>query len=150
VQKEFNPADLERIEQLAYRVIEHYEYKRPPIPIEEVLAKPPQGMQSMDMSDLSLVFGIGEHRYEYRMAMGRLFYREIARHGSNGWAGEEVPYNNDASRYFSACLLAPLEWVQKTARRPLITLEQLSEIYKVPEYVMSSRLAQLGKRVRGM
>jgi Zn-dependent peptidase ImmA (M78 family) len=84
------------------------------------------------------------------MAMARLVYREICRLGSEGWAGEEFPYNNEAARAFAAYLLVPEDWAVKAARRPFISLEKLSESFQVPEYVMASRLAQLGKSVRGM
>ena len=144
------PADQERIHQLTVRFIDYYKFKKPPVPVEQVISKPPEGIQSMDLSDMSLVFGIGEHRYEYRMAMARLVYREVCRLGSSGWAGEDFPYNNEAARYFAACLLVPENWVTKATRRPFISLEQLSETFQVPEYVMASRLAQLGKRVKGM
>lgn len=145
-----SPADQERIHQLTIRILDHYKFKKPPVPVEKVISAPPDGIQSMDLSDMSLVFGIGEHRYEYRMAMARLVYREVCRSGSSGWAGEEFPYHNEAARHFAACLLVPEAWVTKAARRPFISLEQLSESFQVPEYVMASRLAQLNKRVKGM
>jgi hypothetical protein len=145
-----SPEDQERIHQLTLKILDHYKFNKPPVPVEKVIAAPPGGIQSMDLSDMSLVFGIGEHRYEYRMAMARLVYREICRTGSEGWAGEEFPYNNEAARTFAAYLLVPENWAVKAARRPFISLEKLSESFQVPEYVMASRLAQLGKSVRGM
>ncbi len=140
--------DQTMIEKLATDIIKHYKFKRPPVPIEKILSDPPLGLESIDISDLSLVFGIGEHRYEYRMAMARLLYREICR-VSGEWE-EKYPYSNDAARYFSSCVLIPSTWAVKAARRPLVSLEKLSEDFQVPTYAMSSRLAQLGKRVRGM
>jgi hypothetical protein len=140
--------DQQRIEELTMKLVEHYDFKRPPIPVEKILSEPPDGLNSVDISDLSLVFGIGEHRYEYRMAMARLLYREICR-ASTDWE-QDYPYSNDAARYFAASLLIPAQWVIKAAWRPLITLQQLSEDFQVPDYAMSSRLVQLGKRVKGM
>ncbi len=140
--------EQQRIEQLSEKLIEVYDFKRPAVPIEKILSNPPEGLNSVDISDLSLVFGVGEHRYEYRMAMARLLYREICR-ASATWA-ESYPYSNEAARYFAASLLVPSQWVLKAARRPFVSLEQLSEDFQVPEYAMASRLAQLGKRVRGM
>ena len=137
-----------RIEALSIKIISHYKFKRPPIPIEKILSNPPEGLTSVDISDLSLVFGIGEHRYEYRMAMARLLYREVCRTSAN-WE-ESFPYSNDASRYFAASLLVPAKWALKAAKRSFISLHQLSEDFQVPDYVMSSRLAQLGKRIKGM
>jgi len=137
-----------RIEKLSTRLIGHYEFDQPPVPVEKILSAPPEGLNSVDISDLSLVFGIGEHRYEYRMAMARLLYREICR-ASSKWA-EGFPYSNEAARYFAASLLVPEQWAIKSARRPFVSLQQLSEDYQVPEYAMASRLVKLGKRVKGM
>jgi len=140
--------DQQRIEELAMKLVEHYNFKRPPVQIEIVLSNPPEGLSSVDISDMSLVFGIGEHRYEYRMAMARLLYREICR-ASADWE-QNYPYSNDASKYFAASLLVPASWLQKAARRPLVTLQQLSEEFQVPDYAIASRLVQMGKRVKGM
>lgn len=140
--------DQQRIEELAMKLVEHYNFKRPPIQIEIVLSNPPEGLSSVDISDMSLVFGIGEHRYEYRMAMARLLYREICR-ASADW-DQNYPYSNDASKYFAASLLVPAPWLLKAARRPLVTLQQLSEEFQVPDYALASRLVQMGKRVKGM
>lgn len=140
--------DQQRIEELTVKLVEHYDFKRPPIQIEKVLSNPPEGLSSVDISDMSLVFGIGEHRYEYRMAMARLLYREICR-ASVDWK-QKYPYSNDASKYFATSLLVPAQWLLKATRRPLVTLQQLSEDFQVPEYAVANRLVQLGKRVKGM
>lgn len=140
--------DQKSIENLAIKLIEYYKLKHPPIPIEKILYEPPEGLDSVDISDLSLVFGVGEHRYEYRMALARLLYREVCR-ASTDW-NQNYPYNNDAARYFASSLLVPATWIIKAARRPFVTLETLSEEFQVPEYAMASRLVLLGKRVKGM
>ena len=142
------PNNQKRIEALSIKIINHYNFKRPPIPIEKILSDPPEGLTSVDISDLSLVFGIGEHRYEYRMAMARLLYREVCR-TSTSW-DESFPYSSDASRYFAVSLLIPAKWALKAAKRPFISLEQLSEDFQVPDYAMASRLVQLNKRIKGM
>ncbi|HNT76328.1 MAG TPA: hypothetical protein PKH77_15040 [Anaerolineae bacterium] len=143
-----SPDDQRRIEELTIKIVDHYDFGHPPIPIEKILSDPPEGLASVDISDLSLVFGIGEHRYEYRMAMARLLYREICRTSAT-WE-ESYPYSNDAARYFATSLLVPAKWAVKGAKRPFISLQQLSEDFQVPDYAMASRLVQLGKRVKGM
>ncbi len=143
-----SPEDQKRIEELSVKIVGYYDFKRPPVPIEKILSSPPEGLTSVDISDLSLVFGIGEHRYEYRMAMARLLYREIY-HTSTTWA-EPFPSSNDAARYFATSLLVPAVWAVKATKRPFISLQQLSEDFQVPDYAMASRLVQLGKRVKGM
>ena len=82
------------------------------------------------------------------MAMARLLYREICR-ARTDWE-QNYTYSNDAARYFAASLLIPAQWIIKAAWRPLITLQQLSEDFQVPDYAMSSRLVQLKKHVKGM
>jgi len=150
VQPPLSAEQQKQIETLAERLLQLYDCSRPPVPIEQILARPPKELQGMDMSDLSLVFGIGEHRHEYRMAMARFLYRELCRSGRDGWAGVDLPYHNEAARYFAICVLAPRAWIVKSTRNPLTNLEKLSEEFQVPEYAMASRLAQMGKRVRGM
>ena len=142
------PEDQKNIESLAVKLIDYYKFNRPPIPVDKILYQPPEGLESVDISDLSLVFGIGEHRYEYRMAMARLLYREICRMQAD--KNRDLPYQREAVQYFAAALLIPEDWVTRAARWPFKTLQKLSEEFQVPEYVMSTRLALLGKHVRGM
>jgi len=144
-----SPKEQEQLDKLAEWVLEHYDFKNPPVPIEAILRTPPKELgMSVDITDLSLAFGLGEHPYEYRMAIARLLYREICRHETP--ISQDLPYYNEATHYFAACLLIPQKWILKAARRPLISLQQLSESFQVPEYVMTTRLTQLGKHVRGM
>jgi hypothetical protein len=136
----------QQIETLVAAVVDGYGANGPPVPVERILSDPPHGLNRIDISDLSLVFGVGEHEHEYRLALGRLLYRELCRAGNAG----DLPYTKEVARQFGMALLMPREWIKATARRPLITLRQLSELYQVPEYAVASRLTQLGLRVRGM
>ncbi|MBN1259842.1 MAG: ImmA/IrrE family metallo-endopeptidase [Anaerolineae bacterium] len=148
MQTTLTPAEQKLIDDLAQKIVKSYGIRRPPIPVETILKHPPiPELEAVDITDLSLVFGIGEHPYEYRMAIARLLYREICRSQSLA-AG--LPINREAARYFAACLLIPKIWILKALRRPRVTLQQLSEAFQVPEYVMTTRLAYLGKEVRGM
>ncbi len=143
------PIPTERLEVLARQILNTYKLNEPPVPIETILQHPPRELlPAIDITDLSLVFGMGEHRYEYRVAIARLLYRELCRQKNED--GGTLPYTNEAAQYFAAVLLTPTEWVLKYTRRPLVNLQQISEAFQVPEYLMASRLAQLGKRVRGM
>ena len=149
MQPTLTTADQQRLEALADRILAHYNTKRPPVPVETILQHPPEGiLEAVDITDLSLVLGMGEHRYEYRMALARLLYRELCRNQNH--LGEELFPYNEASRYFAAVLLVPRKWILRAVRWPLVTLQQLSEDFRVPEYVMSTRLSNLGKHVRGM
>ncbi|MGC9346959.1 MAG: ImmA/IrrE family metallo-endopeptidase [Anaerolineae bacterium] len=135
-----------QIETLVASIVDGYSTEEPPVPIEKILSDPPRGLSRIDISDLSLIFGVGEHEHEYRLALGRLLYRELCRCGRAG----DLPYTNDVARQFATALLMPREWIRTTARSPRITLHRLSEIYQVPEYAVARRLVQLGLRVPGM
>lgn len=141
--------DKRRIENQADTILSHYDFNKPPVPVERILREPPEDLlESVDLADLSLVFGMGEHRYEYRMAVARLLYREICR--QQAAAGVKLPYSTEASRYFAAALLIPRDWIQRATLWPWNNLRKLSDTYQVPDYAMAARLAQLGKHVRGM
>ncbi len=137
-----------RLEREAERVLSSYRIRKPPLPIERVLSEPPEVLEAVDIADLSLVFGKGDHRYEYRMAIARLIYRELCR--QEAAQGTGMPYTAEASQYFAATLLVPRAWLQRATRWPWNDLHKLSETFQVPEYVMASRLSELGKHVRGM
>ncbi len=134
---------------LAEQIIDNYNFHEPPIPIEQILKSPPSNLLgAIDISDLSLVFGIGEHHHEYRMAVARLLYREICRQESTN--GGDMPYSKAAAHHFAAALLIPRKWIARATRWPWVTLINVSEKFQVPEYAMAARLAQLGRKVRGM
>lgn len=143
------PKEKERIHAVVDKIIEYYHFRKPPVPIERILREPPKEMlDSVDLSDLSLVFGVGEHRHEYRMAIARLLYRELCRQQTP--ETRNLPYSPEATRYFAAVLLIPTQWIQRATRWPWNNLQKLSDTFQVPEYVMGARLAQLGKKVSGM
>jgi hypothetical protein len=147
--RQLTSEEQEKLEELTTHILKSYSFRRPPVPIEEILREPPDDLiEAVDLSDLSMVFGVGEHQHEYRMAMARLLYREICRQGSPN--GEDLPYNREASRYFAVALLIPQSWVDRATLWPWATLQKLSEKFEVPEYVMAARLAQLGKDIKGM
>lgn len=141
--------EKEHIQTVVEKILKYYKFKKPPVPIERILSEPPKELlNSVDLSDLSLVFGMGEHQHEYRMAVARLLYRELCRRGKSG--ATSLPYTPDATRYFAASLLIPTDWIQRATRWPWNNLQKLSDTFQVPEYVMAARLAQLGKEVSGM
>ncbi|HEY89741.1 MAG TPA: hypothetical protein G4N98_08445 [Thermoflexia bacterium] len=148
------PATLTKDEEklitaLAEQIIDNYDFHEPPVPIEQILKSPPPNLLgAIDISDLSLVFGIGEHHHEYRMAVARLLYREICRQESIN--GGNMPYSKEAAHLFAAALLIPQKWIARATRWPWVTLINISEKFQVPEYTMAARLAQLGRNVRGM
>ena len=147
-------AHQHRIESLVEVILSHYSVAEPPVPIEKILTNPPGGLEGVDIRDMSLVFGVGEHRFEYRLALARLLYRELCRTGYGVQAepaeAEPLPYNSEAARHFAMAVLMPKPWLDKVAGRRSSTLQNLSEVYQVPGYAMASRLTQFGWRVQGM
>ncbi|MEA3309460.1 MAG: hypothetical protein U9Q70_08110 [Chloroflexota bacterium] len=140
----------ELIETLAQQIIDNYDFREPPVPIEQILKSPPPNLLgAIDISDLSLVFGIGEHHHEYRLAVARLLYREICRQESLHGVGK-LPYNKAAAHHFAVALLIPRKWIKRAIRWPWVTLINVSEKFQVPEYTMAARLAQMGRNVHGM
>jgi hypothetical protein len=121
--------------------------KEPPVPIETILSNPPGELEKVDITDLSLVFGAGEHRHEYRLGLGRLLYREICRAELED---PPMPYTGEAARAFARELLAPAMWLMPAAQRPGVTLSELGDVFQLPEYTLASRLVELGLWVEGM
>ncbi len=136
-----------RITKLANQIVAQYHLKGPPVPIETILSNPPGELDRVDITDLSLVFGAGEHRHEYRLGLGRLLYREICRAGLQE---PPMPYTGEAARAFARELLAPAMWLTPAAQRPGVTLNDLGEAFQLPEYTVASRLVELGLWVEGM
>jgi hypothetical protein len=136
-----------RITQLANQIVAQYHLKDPPVPVETILSNPPGELEGVDITDLSLVFGAGEHRHEYRLGLGRLLYREICRAGLEA---PPMPYTGEAARAFAKELLAPAMWLKPAAQRPGVTLQDLGEEFQLPEYTVASRLVELGLWVEGM
>ena len=147
-------ADQDRIESLVEVILSHYSVMEPPVPIEKILTNPPGGLDAVDIRDMSLVFGVGEHRYEYRLALARLLYRELCRTEYTGIDAapdvEPLPYNSEAARHFAMAVLMPLAWLHAAAPRRRATLHDLAETYQVPGYAMAARLANLGYTIKGM
>jgi hypothetical protein len=144
-------AHHDQLEALATRILQHYTFAEPPVPVERILSKPPLRLTSVDISDLSLVFGTGERQYEYRLALGRLLYREILR--DEDTRGERVPetgidkdlpFSREAASYFAMALLLPAAWLAASTQKRDITLETLSARYQVSRDTMIQRIKQIG------
>jgi len=130
-----------QLETLAERVLTGYDFTGPPVPVERILSHPPLGIEPVDISDLSLVFGAGRHQYDYRLALGRLLYREILRMGDDA---DQLPFSSEAAAYFAMALLLPAPWVTASAADPTTDIGALSERYQVSAGTMFLRVKQLG------
>lgn len=134
-------AQQDQLEALAAKILDSYTFVGPPVAVERILSKPPLGLAAVDISDLSLIFSAGERQYEYRLALGRLLYREILRDDS---VGKDLPFTREAAAYFAMALLLPAAWIQDALTAHGATLEALSARYQVSRETMSRRLKQLG------
>lgn len=134
-------AQHDQLEALAARILDSYTFIGPPVAVERILSKPPLGLTAVDISDLSLIFSAGEHQYEYRLALGRLLYREILRDDS---VGKALPFTREAAAYFAMALLLPAAWIQDSLEAQGNTVETLSARYQVSRETMARRLKQLG------
>ncbi len=135
---------------LAEALLRYYDVHAPPVPIERMLQKPPTGI-SIDFNQISFIMEHGLYRYEPRMAMARLLYREIAHSLTAQEAlGVRAPqFVSPAEvKFFARCLLMPPGWLKVLAEQGL-SLEQISGQLQVPSDAVIIRLTELGLPVPG-
>lgn len=137
-------ADYSELEALVTELLDTFEVSNPPIPIETMLQKPPQGMwEELDVTQLSGSFLKINDTYAPRMSMARLLARHIARsewgkaHGLQGMDGRE-----DEIRVFARMLIMPrtmIENLSAAARVPSTMRLQ----FEVPEEDAQQRLQDI-------
>jgi hypothetical protein len=137
--------------QLAEALLQHYNVTRPPVPVEQMLKDPPNGLGGIDSSRISFIMEHGLYCYEPRLSMARLLCREIARSRAvQGSFGIEVSsYSYDDLKFFARCLMMPAGWVQTMAWQKL-SVEEISDELQAPLYSVVTRLAELGLPVPGV
>ncbi|HEY4689313.1 MAG TPA: hypothetical protein VIK33_08380 [Anaerolineae bacterium] len=135
----------QQIEHLAQTLLDRYQVRQPPVPIERMVAEPSLGLWDVDQTDLSATIGHGLYRYAPRMAQARLLYRAICDSESARHHGLNVPWpaSRHEIKYFARCLLIPEAWV-RTLPPSQHYPDILSEIFQVPSYDIVTRLAELG------
>jgi len=131
---------------LAEALLQYYNVTGPPVPIERMLQKPPAGLAGVDPSQISTIIEHGLYRYEPRLAMARLLYREIARIVTDGKALDvDIPSSVSYAdvKFFARCLLMPSLWMRGLVKLGL-SVEQMSVRLQVPAYALVTRMAELG------
>ncbi len=135
---------LPPLEAIASEVIETFEIKVPPIPIESMLQHPVAGMwDEVDIARLSVGFLNVKSPYSPRMSLARL----LARHIVNSEWGEARQMKNivktdETIHAFARMLIMPfgmVEALSSSARNPTT----MSFHFEVPEEDASLRLGEL-------
>ncbi len=133
-----------RLEAIAQELIDIYQIKLPPVPIESILQSPKSGMwDEVNVGQLSGTFLNIRERYSPRMSIARLLARHITQ---SNWGEEQglfdlIKEQGDLSA-FARMLILPkqlLENVNEEALNPsLISLQ-----FEVPEDDARIRLEEL-------
>jgi hypothetical protein len=137
-------ADLPRLEAMAIEVIETFEVKAPPIPIESMLQHPkPDMWEEVDLAHLTASFLSIKEVYSPRMSLARLLARHIA---SSSWGRSrdmlELVKSEAEVHAFARMLIMPLKMIQalsSSARTPTT----MSFHFEVPEDDARQRLKEI-------
>lgn len=133
---------------MADALLEYYRVSEPPVPVEQMLDEPPQGVGPIDPSKVSVILEHGLYSYEPRLAMARLLCREIVRKewlkDSSGMDRQSLSYAH--LKYFARCLLMPADWI-RALREQGLSVAQMSEYLQVPSHAVVTRLAELSLSV---
>ncbi|MBZ0300301.1 MAG: hypothetical protein K8J31_11185 [Anaerolineae bacterium] len=137
-------ADFTALEAIATEVIETFEIKGPPVPIESMLQRPKEGMwEELDITKLSGGFLSVKDPYSPRMSLTRLLARHII--GSD-WGRarrmNEIVKTEEAIHAFARMLIMPSNMIRAlslSARNPTA----MSLHFEVPEDDARQRLVEL-------
>ena len=135
---------MKPLENITEEICEAFEVYAPPVPIELMLQKPPDGMwEEIDVTQLSGSFLSISERYSPRMSLSRLLARQIA---ASDWGKErnidQILGNQEALNAFARMLLMPRDMVEgltSNMRNP----QTMSMHFEVPESDARERLFEL-------
>lgn len=142
-------SDISKLESIATEVIETFDIKAPPIPIESMLQHPkPDMWQEVDIAKLSGGFLSVKDIYSPRMSLARLLARHIA---NSEWGKthelREIVKDEDQIYAFARMLIMPMGMVKALssgARAPTT----MSFHFEVPEEDARLRLVELADYLR--
>ena len=139
----------QQIDLLVQSLLDRYDVKEPPVPIEKMVNEPELGLWDADPTELSSTIGHGLYRFEPRMAQARLLYRAICDSESAHDQGLNVPWppSRHEIKYFSRSLLMPEKWMRAVPDSKRVP-DSLSVLFRVPSFDVVTRLAELGLPVR--
>lgn len=136
--------DLPPLEMIANELIDVFNVKVPPVPIERMLQKPEPGMwREVDPRNISVSFLTVRQEFAPRMSIARLLAREIAH---SEWGNiRNVPSlvkTESQIQMFARMLVMPARMVQalsEAARTPAT----MSHNFEVPQEDAQLRLVEL-------
>lgn len=136
--------DLPALEVVASEVIETFEIKAPPVPIESMLQHPKPGMwEEVEIARLSIGFLSIKDAYSPRMSLTRLLARHII---NSEWGkarrAQDFVKSEEDIHAFARMLIMPLTMVRAlsgSARNPTT----MSFHFEVPEDDARLRLTEL-------
>lgn len=135
----------EDFETIVNELMALFDVEEPPIPVELMLRRPPEGMwPEVDLAELSASFIDLSDRYAPRMSVVRLLARHVAR---CEWGQERgldfVLESREAAYRFARAIIMPRNMLV-----PMLEEEQptrvLSSHFEVPEEDVVQRAADLG------
>lgn len=136
-----------QLEHIARDLIEAFDIKAPPIPVETMLQEPRAGMfESVDLNDASIGFFVSGDSSDYSpmMYMARLLARQLAR---SAWGVERQlePLIRERNNLlaFARMIVMPMHMIEQLSEKSP-TAEQLSSHFDVP---VSEAVARLGDLV---
>lgn len=137
-------SDINKLEAIATEVIDTFDIKSPPIPIESMLQHPkPDMWQEVDIAKLSGGFLSIKEIYSPRMSLARLLARHIA---TSEWGKthqlREILIDEEQIYAFARMLIMPMAMVKALssgARAPTT----MSFHFEVPEEDARLRLSEL-------
>jgi hypothetical protein len=139
------PETRARINRLVNALLERYQVSAPPVPIEDMLNHPLDGLWEAQSDQISFILGHGLYRYAPRLAEARLLYRVMSESPTAHEGGLDTPWpvSRRVIKYFARCLLMPEDWI-RALPQPDRTPDAVSEIFQVTSYDAIIRLAELG------
>lgn len=142
--------DYDQLEKIASELINTFEIKDPPVPIEIMLQRPKQDMwEEVNIRDLSVGFIKGGH-YSPRMSLARLLARHVIQ---SDWGDKRgLPLivkqgkNEDVVKTFARMLIMPLHMILglNESSRTILTM---SMHFEAPEEDVQLRLTEIGGKL---
>lgn len=144
-ENKFDPTVMVQLESAAEALIEAFDIKAPPIPIETMLQEPRDGMwEQLDYNKMSGTFMAMTDQYSPRMSMARLLARQVIAcpWGEERGLAEMIGSEGDYVKAFARMLIMPREMVNSltgSTRNPAV----MNIEFEVPEESARKRLTEL-------
>lgn len=137
--------EIARLEEIVLELLDIYEIKAPPIPVETMLQKPRSGMwKEVNINQLSGSFLSFKEQYSPRMSMARMLARHLlaSQWGADRQLPQIVGRDDERTRLFARMLIMPRDLVlaeSHSHQNPA----QMSHTFEVPLEDARQRLDEL-------